>query len=382
VVAAGIRQGYADSSTKSLTMTRTMERAAQRQQNTTADDPRWARVVARDPSADGEFWYSVATTGVYCRPSCQSRTANPVNVTLHETLVAAKATGFRACKRCNPDGPSRAAESLALVAKACRIIERSEEPPSLSDLSDAVGLSPSYFHRMFKAATGLTPKDYATAHQAGRVRERLVLGQSITETIYDAGFNSSGRFYEKARDMLGMTPSQYRAGGADEEIRFAVGHSSLGAILVASSDKGVVSILIGDEPEPLVRDLQDRFRKARLIGGDADYEQLVARVVGLIEAPNLGLDLPLDVRGTAFQQRVWQALRAIPPGKTASYAEIARAIGAPKAVRAVAGACASNNLAVAIPCHRVVRNDGAVSGYAWGVERKRALIEREASSAP
>lgn len=361
-------------------MTPIMEHAAQRRPSTIEDDPRWARLVARDPTADGAFWYAVATTGVYCRPSCPSRRANPQNVTLHETLAAAKATGFRACKRCNPDGPSQAAENLALVAKACRIIEQSEDLPSLADLSDAVGLSPSYFHRMFKAATGLTPKDYAVACQADRVRERLVQGQSVTEAIYDAGFNSSGRFYEKARDMLGMTPSQYRAGGADEEIRFAVGQSSLGAILVASSAKGVVAILIGDEPEPLVRDLQDRFRKARLIGGDAEYEQLVARVVGLIEAPNLGLDLPLDVRGTAFQQRVWQALREIPPGKTASYAEIARAIGAPKATRAVAGACAANNLAVAIPCHRVVRYDGTLSGYAWGVERKRALIELEGAA--
>jgi AraC family transcriptional regulator of adaptative response/methylated-DNA-[protein]-cysteine methyltransferase len=302
-------------------------------------------------------------------------------VALHETLACAKATGFRACKRCNPDGESQAAESLALVAKACRIIERSEEPPSLSDLAQAVGLSTRYFHRMFKASTGLTPKDYASAHQAIRVRERLARGQPVTEAIYDAGFNSSGRFYEKANDMLGMTPSRYRAGGANEEIRFAVGQSSLGAILVASSAKGVAAILIGEDPERLAHDLQDRFPKARLIGGDADYEQLVARVVGFIEAPNIGLDLPLDVRGTAFQQRVWQALREIPPGWTASYAEIARAIGAPKAVRAVAGACASNNHAVAIPCHRVVRNDGALSGYAWGVERKRSLIEREAAVA-
>ena len=363
-------------------MTPIMQRTTQSRPSPTADDPRWGRVVARDRSADGEFWYSVATTGVYCRPSCPSRTANPGNVTLHETLAAAKATGFRPCRRCKPDGPSRAAENHALIAQACRIIEASEEPPSLSNLAEAVGLSPGYFHRLFKAATGLTPRDYAAARQAGRVRERLVEGQSVTETIYEAGFNSSGRFYEKARDMLGMTPGRYRAGGADEEIRFAIGQSSLGAILVASSAKGVAAILIGDEPEALVRDLQDRFRKARLIGGDADYEQLVARVVGLIEAPNLGLDLPLDVRGTAFQQRVWQALRAIPAGATASYAQIARAIDAPKAVRAVAGACAANNLAVAIPCHRVVRNDGALSGYAWGVERKRTLIEREACPAP
>ena len=343
----------------------------------TAGDPRWARVVARDRMADGQFWYSVATTGVYCRPSCPSRTANPKNVTLHDSLAAAKATGFRPCRRCNPDGASLEAQNAALVAKACRLIEQSEEPLSLTELSEAVELSPSYFHRMFKAATGLTPKDYLEAQRAERVRERLAQGQSVTATIYDAGFNSSGRFYEKSAEMLGMTPSKYRAGGADEDIRFAVGQSSLGPILVASSIKGVAAILMGDDPDALVRELQDRFPRARLIGGDAAYEQLVARVVGFIEAPNIGFDLPLDVRGTAFQQRVWQALREIPPGKTVTYTEIARVIGAPKAVRAVAGACASNTIAVAIPCHRVVRNDGTLSGYAWGVERKRALIERE-----
>jgi AraC family transcriptional regulator of adaptative response/methylated-DNA-[protein]-cysteine methyltransferase len=345
----------------------------------TAADPRWARVMARDRSADGQFWYSVATTGVYCRPSCPSRRANPENVTLHDTLEAARVAGFRPCKRCNPDGASLEAQNAARVAQACRLIQESEEPLSLARLAAAVGLSPSYFHRMFKAATGLTPKDYAQAHRAERVREHLTRGQSVTATIYDAGFNSTGRFYEKTADMLGMTPSRYRAGGTDEDIRFAVGQSSLGAILVASSDKGVAAILMGEDPEALVQDLQDRFPRARLIGGDTDYERLVARVVGFIEAPQIGLDLPLDVRGTAFQQRVWRALGQIPPAKTMSYAEIARLIGAPKAVRAVAGACASNRIAVAIPCHRVVRNDGSLSGYAWGVERKRALLAREAA---
>ena len=348
----------------------------------TEDDPRWPRVLARDRTADGQFWYSVATTGVYCRPSCPSRGANPRNVGLHDTLEAARATGFRACKRCNPDGVSQDAENAALAAKACRMIEEAETTPALGELAQAVGLSPGYFHRLFKAATGLTPRAYADAHRAGRVRAELSRGQSVTGAIYDAGFNSSGRFYEKATDMLGMTPSRYRAGGADEEIRFAVGQSSLGAILVASSDKGVAAILLGDDPDALVRDLQDRFPRARLIGGDAAYEALVARVVGFVEAPGLGLDLPLDVRGTAFQQRVWQALRDIPAGTTATYSDIARRIGAPTSMRAVAGACAANNIAVAIPCHRVVRNDGALSGYRWGVERKRVLIDREAGRGP
>jgi AraC family transcriptional regulator of adaptative response/methylated-DNA-[protein]-cysteine methyltransferase len=344
-----------------------------------ATDPRWARVLARDRTADGEFWYSVATTGVYCRPSCPSRTANPKNVQLHDSLENAKATGFRPCRRCNPDGLSIEAENAALVVKACRLIEEREEEPSLEELADAVCLSPSYFHRMFKAATGLTPKDYAAAYRANKVRESLVAGNSVTEAIYDAGFNSSGRFYEKSTCMLGMTPSQYRSGGANEEIKFAVGETFLGAILVASSTKGVAAILLGDDAETLLRDLQNRFPKACLIGADQEYEAMVARVVGFVEAPELGLDLPLDVRGTAFQQRVWLALQEIPVGATVTYAELAQRIGSSKSVRAVAGACAANKLAVAIPCHRVIRTDGSVSGYAWGVERKRALLDREAS---
>jgi AraC family transcriptional regulator of adaptative response/methylated-DNA-[protein]-cysteine methyltransferase len=343
----------------------------------TADDPRWSRIVARDKTAGGHFWYSVLTTGVYCRPSCPSRTTNPKNVQLHDTLESARATGCRPCRRCNPDGPSSEAENVALVAKACRIIEESEEEPSLRDLANAIGRSPSYFHRLFKATTGLTPKDYAASHRAKKVRKGLASCNTVTEAIYDAGFNSSGRFYEKSTDMLGMTPSQYRAGGANEEIKFAVGQASLGAILVASSKKGVAAILLGNDANELVRDLQDRFPKACLIGADRDYEALVARVVGFVENPGIGLDLPLDVRGTVFQQRVWQVLQEIPVGTTISYTEIAQRIGSPKAVRAVAGACMANNLAVAIPCHRVIRHDGSVSGYAWGVERKLALLERE-----
>jgi AraC family transcriptional regulator of adaptative response/methylated-DNA-[protein]-cysteine methyltransferase len=360
-------------------MTSTFANTGKSTLSSVAEDPRWARIVAREKTADGHLWYSVSTTGIYCRPSCPSRIASPKNVQLHDTLASAKATGFRLCKRCNPDGPSIETENAALVAKACRIIEESEEEPSLEVLADAVGRSPSYFHRTFKGATGVTPKDYAAAHRAAKVRQRLASGSSVTEAIYDAGFNSSGRFYEKSTDMLGMTPSQYRAGGVNEEIKFAVGQTYLGAILVASSKKGVAAILFGDDPDTLVRNLQDRFLRAHLVGGDRDYEAFVARVVGFVEAPRIGLDLPLDVRGTAFQQRVWQALQEIPAGATVSYAEIARRIGAPKAVRAVAEACTANNLAVAIPCHRVVRTDGSLSGYAWGVERKRVLLDREAS---
>lgn len=340
-------------------------------------DPRWARVAARDRSADGEFFYSVRTTGVYCRPSCASRLANPKNVGFHATMAEAEAAGFRPCKRCKPDQLPRDEQYAATVAEACRTIETAEEAPSLAELAEAAGLSTFHFHRVFKAVTGVTPKEYAMAHRASRVRDELSRSASVTEAIYDSGFNSNSRFYEKSDHMLGMTPSDFRAGGANNDIRFAVGECSLGSILVATSAKGICAILMGDDPDALVRNLQDRFPRANLIGGDAEFEQLVARVVGFVEAPAIGLDLPLDLRGTAFQQRVWLALREIPAGKTASYADIARRIGSPKAVRGVAQACAANALAVAIPCHRVVRSDGALSGYRWGVERKRALLDRE-----
>jgi len=276
----------------------------------------------------------------------------------------------------NPASPSN--KHAALVAQACRRIEAAEQPPSLDDLAQQAGLSPFHFHRVFKATTGLTPKAYADAHRAQAVRTRLARGESsVTEAIFDAGFNANSRFYEHADAMLGMKPAQYRAGGVDARIEFAIGQTSLGAILVARSQRGVCAISLGDDPDALLRELQDRFPRAELIGGDPGFEQLVAQVVGLIEQPNLGIDLPLDVRGTAFQQRVWQALRQIPSGETASYAQIAQRIGSPKSVRAVAQACASNTLAVAIPCHRVVRSDGALSGYRWGVERKRELLSRE-----
>jgi AraC family transcriptional regulator, regulatory protein of adaptative response / methylated-DNA-[protein]-cysteine methyltransferase len=343
----------------------------------TTSDPRWAAVVARDPSADGAFVYSVRTTGVFCRPSCPARPARPENVRFHATCSDAVAAGFRACKRCTPDQPSRLERHAATVTRACRQIEASEATPSLETLAEAAGMSSFHFHRVFRALTGLTPRGYAIAHRDSRVRRELERSGTVTQAIYESGYNSNGRFYAKSYAVLGMTPTVYRAGGATAEIRFAIGECSLGAILVARSDRGVCAILLGDDPEALARDLQERFPRAELIGGDAEFEELVAKVVGFVEAPGLGLDLPLDVRGTAFQQRVWQALREIPAGRTATYSEIAGRIGAPGAVRAVAGACAANALAVAIPCHRVVRTDGSLSGYRWGVERKRALLERE-----
>ena len=345
-----------------------------------ADAERWAAVQRRDGDADGAFYYSVRTTGVYCRPSCAARAARRENVRFHASCEEAEAAGFRPCKRCRPNEAALAVRRAAAVAKACRLIETAEEMPNLDALAGSAGMSRFHFHRVFRTITGVTPKAYAAAHRARRVREALPQSSTVTEAIYGAGFNSSGRFYAKSEQVLGMTPTRFRSGGSGAAIRFAVGECSLGSILVAATDKGVCAILLGDKPDALVRELEDRFPRATLIGGDEDFEQWVAKVVGFVEAPALGLDLPLDVRGTAFQQRVWQALRKIPAGATVTYSEIAQRIGAPKAVRAVGQACASNAIAVAIPCHRVVRNDGSLSGYRWGVERKRALLDREARS--
>jgi AraC family transcriptional regulator of adaptative response/methylated-DNA-[protein]-cysteine methyltransferase len=346
----------------------------------TESDPRWASVVARSAAADGSFFFSVRTTGVYCRPSCAARRPRPENVRFHATREEAEAAGFRPCKRCKPDQPSLTEEHAAKVIQACRLIETSQRAPSLERLASHVGLSLFHFHRVFKGVTGVTPRAYGIAHRGKRVRKELGRNRTVSRAIYESGYNSNARFYGESRQVLGMTPTTYRAGGANAEIRFAIGECSLGSILVATSERGVCAILLGDDPEVLARDLQDRFPRATLIGGDTEFEQLVSRVVGFVEAPALGLDLPLDVRGTAFQQRVWQALREVPAGSTVSYTEIANRIGSPTSVRAVAGACAANNLAVAIPCHRVVRTDGSLSGYRWGVERKRALLQREAGA--
>lgn len=346
---------------------------------TADDDARWAAVVRRDAGADGQFYYSVSTTGVYCRPSCTSRLARRENVRFHATRADAEQAGYRPCKRCRPDQPSLTEQYATMVAAACRQIENAETAPDLDTLAQLAGLSRFHFHRIFKAITGVTPRDYAAAHRAQRVRCALARSATITDAIYDAGFNSSGRFYAQSKQMLGMTPTGFRAGGADTAMRFAVGECSLGAILVAATGIGVCAILLGDDPDTLLRNLQDRFPRTELIGGDSDFEQWVARVVGFVETPARGLDLPLDIRGTIFQRRVWQALREIPPGSTATYAEIAKRIGSPKAARAVAQACAANTIAVAIPCHRVIRNDGKLSGYRWGIERKRALLIREAA---
>jgi AraC family transcriptional regulator of adaptative response/methylated-DNA-[protein]-cysteine methyltransferase len=345
-----------------------------------SDDARWAAVCAREHAADGQFYYSVRSTGVYCRPSCPSRTPRRANVAFHASRQDAEAAGFRPCLRCRPAEPPLAERQAEAVARACRLIDEALDEPGLDTLARACGMSRFHFHRVFKAHTGITPKAYAAARRAERLQRGLAQASSVTAAAYDAGFNSSGRFYAATPGVLGMTPSRYRAGGSGEAIHFAVAECSLGALLVAATGKGICAILLGDDPEPLVRDLQERFPKAELVGAEPGFERTVAQVVAFVEAPRIGLDLPLDVRGTAFQQRVWQALRQVPAGQTVSYAELAERLGMPQGARAVAGACAANPVAIAIPCHRVVRNDGALSGYRWGVERKRTLLERESEN--
>jgi AraC family transcriptional regulator of adaptative response/methylated-DNA-[protein]-cysteine methyltransferase len=354
----------------SSTTTRASARSA-------AQDPRWHAVQQRDSAAADRFVYAVRTTGVYAFPGSRARLPDPRNVEYFDSPAAAEAAGYRASRRADA-APERArARQAAIVAQACRRLAGESPAPGLNELAVQARLSPYHFHRVFKALTGLTPKGFAQAQRARQTREQLRRSPSVTAAIYDSGFDSNARFYAQSGHMLGMTPSAYRDGGADTQIHFAIGQTSLGAVLVAQSARGVCAISLGEDPGALLEDLQDRFPKARLVGADAQFEAVVARVVGLVEAPGAGLDLPLDLRGTVFQLRVWQALREVPPGSTVSYAELARRIGAPRAVRAVAGACGANPVAVAVPCHRVVRSDGGLSGYRWGVERKRELLHRE-----
>ncbi|WP_246814283.1 bifunctional DNA-binding transcriptional regulator/O6-methylguanine-DNA methyltransferase Ada [Kiloniella majae] len=345
------------------------------------DDDRYQAIVDRNAAADDVFYYAVLTTGVYCRPSCAARLALRENVRFHTSCADAEKAGYRPCKRCRPNEMKKEERQALAIEKACRLIEEAETAPDLDTLAEAVGMSRFYFHRTFKAITGVTPKAYSNAHRGNQVRKGLNKSETVTEAIYDAGFNSNGRFYANTEKLLGMKPTSYRKGGKDTEIRFALGECSLGSILVAASEQGICSILLGDDPEAMVQDLQDRFSNAFLKGGDAEFEEWVAQVVGFVDDPTIGLDLPLDIRGTAFQQRVWKALVDIPVGSRLSYAEVAKKIGSPKAVRAVASACAANHIAVAIPCHRVVRSDGALSGYRWGVERKQQLLDCEAVAA-
>lgn len=343
-------------------------------------DPRWEAVLARDRRADGQFVFSVSTTGVYCRPSCGARRPRPEHVRFHGTAAAAQAAGFRPCRRCRPDLPPQGAPHAAAIAAACRRLA-ALEPPPLAILARAAGLSPFHFHRRFKAATGLTPRQFAAAHREQRLRRSLTAASSVTEAIYAAGYNSSGRFYASAREMLGMVPACFRAGGEHEVIRYACGHGPLGTVLAARSRGGLCAILLGDDPVTLAADLARQFPRARLEPAGAGFERSLARVLALVSKPDgdtSSLDLPLDIRGTLFQRRVWQALRRIPPGATVTYGTLARRLGAPGAARAVARACAANPLAVAIPCHRVLRADGVPTRYRWGTARKQALLRREA----
>jgi AraC family transcriptional regulator, regulatory protein of adaptative response / methylated-DNA-[protein]-cysteine methyltransferase len=347
-----------------------------------SDDARWDAVQRREAAADGRFYYSVRSTGVYCRPSCASRGALRANVAFHASCAAAEAAGFRACLRCKPDQPPLAERQAAAVARACGLIDAAADAddvvlPDLDTLADACGMSRFHFHRVFKAYAGITPKAYAAARRAERVRAALEQGAPVTEALYAAGWQSSTRFYAAAGGQLGMAPGRYRKGGAGETIAYALGACSLGTVLVASTAKGICAILIGDAEEALVQEVRGRFPNAALAPAQPGFAQTLARVIAFVDAPRAAFDLPLDVRGTVFQQRVWDALRRIPPGETVSYTELAERVGQPSAARAVAGACAANPAAIAIPCHRVLRNDGAISGYRWGVERKRALLDRE-----
>lgn len=342
------------------------------------DGQRWDAIVQRNAGADGAFFYGVTTTGVYCRPTCASRLPNLDNVLFFQTVAEAEQAGFRPCKRCQPNTVSPRQQQMETIAHVCKLIENSEESLSLQQLATAAGLSPYHFHRLFKEVVGVTPKQYTLAQRSRRVRQELHQGDSITQAIYDAGFGASSRFYAGATHMLGMKPIEYKQGAKGVKIQYAVRSCFLGWVLVAATERGICAIEFADAPEQLIIQLQTRFSNAQVNQADTAFDTWVEQVIALVETPQRGLNLPLDIQGTAFQQRVWKILQDIPPGSTASYGEIAKRMGNPKAVRAVARACATNQLAVAIPCHRVVGSDGKLSGYRWGVDRKRALLTLEA----
>lgn len=341
------------------------------------DAARWQALRSRDAAADGHFFYSVKTTGVYCLPSCAARAARPGNVAFHVSPADAERAGFRACMRCRPDLPPRAEREAAMVASACRSIESAETAPALADLAKQAGVSAHHFHRLFKRVTGVTPKAYAVAQRQRRVQEQLSAGGPVTDAMYDAGFNSSGRFYESAPGMLGMTPRAWQKGGQGEVIWHAIADCTLGRALVAGTERGVCAILLGDDDAGLVAELAARFPRAQLLAPEPRFVEWVAQVVRFVDNPATGFALPLDIRGTVFQRRVWEALREIPAGQTASYTQLAGRLGLPRSVRAVAGACAANAIAVAIPCHRVIASDGKLTGYRWGLARKRQLLDHE-----
>ena len=354
----------------------TAARSRPSRSDATPPDARWAAVQSRDGAFDGAFFYAVITTGIYCRPSCPSRQAKRHNVTFFDTAAQARAAGFRSCLRCAPDGPPAAARHRDAVVWACRALEASESGLSLQALAERAGLSPHHFHRLFKQVTSLTPKAYFNAVRTRRLQSLLTGAPSVTQAVFDAGFNSTSRFYETA-PPLGMPASTYRQAGAGQRLRYAVQPCALGLVLVAATDHGVCAIEFGDEAAVLVTRLRQRFGQAAVEAADPTFQGWVRALLAYVERPVGRLELPLDVQGTVFQQRVWQALRDIPAGQTQSYAELAAAIGQPTAVRAVAQACAKNPVAVAVPCHRVIRGDGQLSGYRWGVARKAELLRRE-----
>lgn len=340
---------------------------------------RWHAVVTRDPSADGVFFYGVTTTGVYCVPSCKSRQPRKENIRFFDSIAKAQAAGFRPCKRCSPGNPSRTEMHIEAVRKACKFLAEAEEYPTLKALARKAGISAHHFHRIFKKVVGVTPKQFAAQLRSEKVRCLLRLDRSVTETVHEAGYQSTGGFYEGIQAVLGMAPQKFRRGGADVQIRFCLGDTTLGALLVAVSDRGICALTLGDDPQMLIKQLQDWFPNAVLEPADRHLTLTLARVIALIEAPGETYDLPLDIRGTAFQQKVWQALREIPSGTTATYRQLATMLGIPRATRAVAAACAANRIAVAIPCHRVIRTGGKLAGYRWGIARKQELINREST---
>jgi AraC family transcriptional regulator of adaptative response/methylated-DNA-[protein]-cysteine methyltransferase len=343
---------------------------------TLTDDQRFAAFVNRDRSKRDAFVMAVTTTGVYCRAGCPARTPRRENVRFFDTGEAARTAGFRACKRCKPD--EAAAPGASVAARACRTIEAAETAPTLEELAREAGLSPFHFHRLFKAETGVTPAAYAAQVKDRRAKAALADGAAVTAAVYEAGYGSSSRFYEAAGDRFGMAPKAWRDGGRGEQISVAVAPCSLGFVLVGATARGVCAVELGDDPEALAADFALRFRNAERVEDDPELSALVAEVTAVIEEPKRAVaDLPLDVRGTAFQERVWRALRDIPAGEIRTYAEVAEAIGAPKAVRAVGAACGANPVAVVTPCHRVIGSSGKLTGYRWGVERKKALLDRE-----
>ena len=353
---------------------------AQQRTDTTTDQYRWDAVKARDAGAATRFLYAVKTTGVYCRPGCSSRPPKRINVEFFDSAAEAQRAGYRPCKRCRPHGVANADKTTRLVERACRMIERADDPVTLAELAAKAAMSAGHFQRLFKGIVGLTPRQYAATHRTQRFRTGLRTGDSVTEAIYSAGYGSSSRAYEGVAHRLGMSPAKFKNGAPGLAIRYAIAKCYLGFVLVAATGKGICAIEFGDDRDALAAQLRDRFSKADVRLAGKDFASTVDAVIALLENPARGLNLPLDIQGTAFQQRVWSALQDIAPGQTVPYAEIAERIGSPTAARAVAAACASNRLAVAVPCHRVVRTNGVVSGYRWGVDRKRELLRREGAA--